>query len=188
MTTTAKRSRQPRLTCKPHRPRSTSSVRSAASPPPMLLRLPPPSVRLTQRVSAPPPITGASASSPRPEASRAARAPRRALPQYAPPPGPLCRRPRRPALAEMPMSNGTALIIGGGPGISASCARLFAKNSLKVAVAARTPDKPVRRELRDDQGFLLSAADAADPADMEGLFADVARDLDAPTSANSPSM
>lgn len=79
------------------------------------------------------------------------------------------------------MSNGTALIIGGGPGISASCARLFAKNSLKVAVAARTPDKPVLLQLKDDHGVHLYAADAADPADMEGLFADVARDLGAPT-------
>ena len=31
-----------------------------------------------------------------------------------------------------------ALIVGGGPGISASCARLFSKDGMKVAVAART--------------------------------------------------
>ncbi len=29
-----------------------------------------------------------------------------------------------------------ALIIGGGPGVSASCARLFAREGMKVAVAA----------------------------------------------------
>ncbi|HLM12993.1 MAG TPA: oxidoreductase, partial [Reyranella sp.] len=35
-----------------------------------------------------------------------------------------------------------ALIVGGGPGISSSCARLFAKEGMRVAVAARQPDKP----------------------------------------------
>ena len=36
-----------------------------------------------------------------------------------------------------------ALIVGGGPGISSSCARLFSANGMRVAVAARNPDKPV---------------------------------------------
>ena len=36
-----------------------------------------------------------------------------------------------------------ALIVGGGPGISASCARLFAEQGMRVGVAARTPDKSV---------------------------------------------
>ena len=40
-------------------------------------------------------------------------------------------------------NNAVTLIVGGGPGISASCARLFAKEGMKVAVAARNPDKPV---------------------------------------------
>jgi len=35
----------------------------------------------------------------------------------------------------------TALIVGTGPGLSASLARLFAKNGLKVALAARRTDK-----------------------------------------------
>jgi NAD(P)-dependent dehydrogenase (short-subunit alcohol dehydrogenase family) len=77
--------------------------------------------------------------------------------------------------------SGTALIIGGGPGISASCARLFAKNGLKVAVAARTPDKPVLLKLKQDHGVHLYAADAADPADMQRLFDTVTRDLGNPT-------
>lgn len=34
-----------------------------------------------------------------------------------------------------------ALIVGGGPGVSASCARLFAQQGMQVAVAARNPDK-----------------------------------------------
>ena len=32
-----------------------------------------------------------------------------------------------------------ALIVGGGPGISASCARLFVREGMTVAVAARNP-------------------------------------------------
>jgi len=42
-----------------------------------------------------------------------------------------------------PRTGDVALIVGGGPGISASCARLFAANGMKVAIAARSPDKPV---------------------------------------------
>ena len=34
----------------------------------------------------------------------------------------------------------TALIVGGGPGISSSCARLFAENGMRVGVAARNPE------------------------------------------------
>jgi len=74
-----------------------------------------------------------------------------------------------------------ALIVGGGPGISASCARLFAQNGMKVAVAARTPDKPVLMKLKHDHGVHLYAADAADPADMQRLFDSVTRDLGTPT-------
>jgi NAD(P)-dependent dehydrogenase (short-subunit alcohol dehydrogenase family) len=36
-----------------------------------------------------------------------------------------------------------ALIVGGGPGISSSCARLFAKSGMRVGIAARNPDKAV---------------------------------------------
>ena len=35
-----------------------------------------------------------------------------------------------------------AVIVGGGPGISASCARLFSNKGMKVAVAARNIGKP----------------------------------------------
>ena len=34
-----------------------------------------------------------------------------------------------------------ALIVGGGPGVSASCARLFVAEGMKVAIAARSPEK-----------------------------------------------
>jgi NAD(P)-dependent dehydrogenase (short-subunit alcohol dehydrogenase family) len=78
------------------------------------------------------------------------------------------------------MSQDVALIVGGGPGISASCARLFAKNGMRVAVAARTPDKPVLLDLEAAHGVRLYACDAAEPAAVERLFQDVVRDLGSP--------
>lgn len=74
-----------------------------------------------------------------------------------------------------------ALIVGGGPGISSSCARLFAKEGMRVAVAARQPDKPVLQALEKDHGVRRYACDAADPAAVEALFQNVVRDLGTPT-------
>jgi NAD(P)-dependent dehydrogenase (short-subunit alcohol dehydrogenase family) len=74
-----------------------------------------------------------------------------------------------------------ALIVGGGPGISASCARLFAKSGMRVAVAARDPEKPVLRELEKTHGVRRFRCDAADPADVGALFQSVVRELGAPT-------
>jgi NAD(P)-dependent dehydrogenase (short-subunit alcohol dehydrogenase family) len=74
-----------------------------------------------------------------------------------------------------------ALIVGGGPGISSSCARLFAKEGMSVAVAARNPDKPVLHTLEKEHGTRRYACDASDPAAVELLFSNVARDLGAPT-------
>jgi NAD(P)-dependent dehydrogenase (short-subunit alcohol dehydrogenase family) len=73
-----------------------------------------------------------------------------------------------------------ALIVGGGPGISASCARLFAKNGMRVAVAARDPSKPVLVELEKSVGARRYACDASAPADVALLFENVARELGAP--------
>jgi NAD(P)-dependent dehydrogenase (short-subunit alcohol dehydrogenase family) len=74
-----------------------------------------------------------------------------------------------------------ALIVGGGPGISSSCARLFAKDSMQVAVAARNPDKPVLQGLEKSHGVRRYACDASDPAAVEALFEQVVRDLGSPT-------
>ncbi len=74
-----------------------------------------------------------------------------------------------------------ALIVGGGPGISSSCARLFAKEGMRVAVAARQPDKPVLQTLEKDHGVRRYACDAADPASVELLFRNVVEDLGTPT-------
>lgn len=73
-----------------------------------------------------------------------------------------------------------ALIVGGGPGISASCGRLFAKNGMRVAIAARDPDKPVLQTLEKAHGVRRYACDASDPAAVEQLFKNVVRDLGAP--------
>jgi len=74
-----------------------------------------------------------------------------------------------------------ALIVGGGPGISASCARLFAKSGMRVGVAARDPDKPVLQNLEKTHGVRRYACDASEPAAVERLFQSVVRDLGAPT-------
>jgi NAD(P)-dependent dehydrogenase (short-subunit alcohol dehydrogenase family) len=74
-----------------------------------------------------------------------------------------------------------ALIIGGGPGISASCAKLFASEGMRVAIAARHPDKPVLETLEQAHGVRRYACDASDPAGVAQLFQNVVRDLGTPT-------
>jgi len=74
-----------------------------------------------------------------------------------------------------------ALIVGGGPGISASCARLFSEAGMRVAVAARNPDKPVLKSLEEQHGVQRYACDAADPGAAGALFESVINDLGTPT-------
>ena len=74
-----------------------------------------------------------------------------------------------------------ALVVGGGPGISSSCARLFAKNGMSVAVAARNPDKSVLQNLEKTHGVRRYACDASEAAAVDRLFENVVRDLGAPT-------
>ena len=73
-----------------------------------------------------------------------------------------------------------ALIVGGGPGISASCAKLFTASDMRVAIAARDPDKPVLLALEKAHRVHRYACDASDPAAVELLFRNVARDLGPP--------
>lgn len=75
---------------------------------------------------------------------------------------------------------GVALIVGGGPGISASCARLFAARGLRVAVAARDPDKPVMQGLEREFGVHRFACDASDAGSVSALFDTVSGELDTP--------
>ena len=80
-----------------------------------------------------------------------------------------------------PSEKDVALIVGGGPGISSSCARLFAKHGMSVAVAARNPDKPVLEKLERTHGVHRYTCDASEPASVALLFEHVVRDLGAPT-------
>jgi len=73
-----------------------------------------------------------------------------------------------------------ALIVGGGPGISASCARLFVENGMRVAVAARNPEKAVLGSLEKTHGVHRYACDASDPTAVSQLFGSVARDIGTP--------
>lgn len=78
------------------------------------------------------------------------------------------------------MTGEVALIIGGGPGISASCARLISQSGMRVGIAARDPDKPVLQNLERAHGVRRYACDASDPVAVEALFANAARELGAP--------
>ena len=85
------------------------------------------------------------------------------------------------APSDKPDRRDVALIVGGGPGISASCARLFATSGMAVGIAARTPDKPVLQDLEKTHGVRRYGCDASDPASVEQLFSTIVRDLGAPT-------
>lgn len=73
-----------------------------------------------------------------------------------------------------------ALIVGAGPGISASCARLFSRQGMKVAVAARSVEKPVLKALEEEHGVTLIACDASDPDSVSAMFEEVSGRLGTP--------
>ncbi len=62
------------------------------------------------------------------------------------------------------------LIVGGGPGISSSCARRFSREGMRVAVAARKPDKRVLVELEKEHGVHRLPCDASDAQSVAALF------------------
>ena len=62
----------------------------------------------------------------------------------------------------------TALIVGAGPGLSASLARLFAGEGMTVTLAARDTDK--LSALADETGARVHGCDAADIASVAGVF------------------
>src|SRR5215472_354765 len=78
-------------------------------------------------------------------------------------------------------SGDVAVIVGGGPGISASCARLFAKNGMRVGIAARNPDKSVLQNLENTLGVRRYACDASEPEAVSLLFQNVVCELGTPT-------
>ena len=62
----------------------------------------------------------------------------------------------------------TALIVGVGPGLSASLARLFARHGLQVAMAARDPDK--LQKLAEETAGATFACEATEPEEVAALF------------------
>jgi len=65
----------------------------------------------------------------------------------------------------------TALIVGTGSGLSASLARLLARNGMKVALAARSVEKLAA--LKAETGAHAFACDATREADVDKLFGEV---------------
>src|SRR6266571_6601476 len=62
----------------------------------------------------------------------------------------------------------TALVVGAGSGLSASLARLFARDAMRVAVAARDTSKLA--SLVKETGALPVACDAAEAEQVEAMF------------------
>jgi NAD(P)-dependent dehydrogenase (short-subunit alcohol dehydrogenase family) len=62
----------------------------------------------------------------------------------------------------------TALIVGVGPGLSASLARLFAKHGLQVALASRNPDK--LQKLAEETAGATFACETTEPEEVAALF------------------
>ncbi len=79
-------------------------------------------------------------------------------------------------MTDIPFS--TALIVGAGPGVSASLARALSAAGLKVGLAARDIEKLA--PLAAETGAKTFEVDAADPAGVAELFADVDERLGVP--------
>src|SRR5262249_15709928 len=72
----------------------------------------------------------------------------------------------------------TALIVGAGEGLSASLARIFAREKIKVALAARKIEK--LGALCRETGAHAYACNAASPDEVERLFGLVEREIATP--------
>ncbi len=79
-----------------------------------------------------------------------------------------------------PEKQDLALIVGGGPGVSASCARLFSNEGMQVAIAARNPDKPALKDLAEKYGVHCYPCDASNTESVQSLFDNVVKDLGKP--------
>ena len=71
-----------------------------------------------------------------------------------------------------------ALIVGSGPGLSASLALLFSKEGMKVALAARNAKK-LDGLVKEINGRAYPC-DASGPADVKNLFQSVSQDIGNP--------
>jgi NAD(P)-dependent dehydrogenase (short-subunit alcohol dehydrogenase family) len=72
----------------------------------------------------------------------------------------------------------TALIVGAGSGLSAALARLFAREKMRVALAARHTEKLA--PLLAETGARAYRADASQPEEVAALFAQLQAELGAP--------
>jgi len=68
----------------------------------------------------------------------------------------------------MMMDLKSALIVGAGAGLSASLARVFARNGLQVALASRNPDKLAK--LADEIAAVTFACEATEAEEVAALF------------------
>jgi NAD(P)-dependent dehydrogenase (short-subunit alcohol dehydrogenase family) len=86
-------------------------------------------------------------------------------------------RGRRRAEGESPMPSEVAVIAGAGAGLSASLARLFAREGFRIVLAAR--DAAKLEALAAETGAAVVPTDVSDPAAVERLFeaADAAGEL-----------
>ncbi|MDT3686937.1 MAG: SDR family NAD(P)-dependent oxidoreductase [Pseudorhodoplanes sp.] len=83
-------------------------------------------------------------------------------------------------MADTPPRHKLALIVGAGAGLSASLARLFARNGLRVLLASRTTDDLA--VLIKDTGAAVFTCDAASRDEVETLF----EELDAEPALGAP--
>src|SRR3954464_9695001 len=84
-----------------------------------------------------------------------------------------------PLRGSIPMSQyQTALIVGAGSGLSASLARLFGQNGMKIVLAARSTGKLAA--LAAETGAQVFDCDATKRRDVDTLFAAVERALGNP--------
>src|SRR3984957_15104407 len=72
----------------------------------------------------------------------------------------------------------TALIVGAGEGLSASLARLFAREGIRVPLAARKIEKP--GAICSETGARAFACNATEPDEVERLFGLVGREVATP--------
>src|SRR5271169_2415647 len=72
----------------------------------------------------------------------------------------------------------TALIVGAGEGLSASLARLFARQEIRVALAARRIEK--LGALCTETGAHAFACNATEPDEVERMFGLVDREIGPP--------
>lgn len=76
--------------------------------------------------------------------------------------------------------NEVAIIVGGGPGLSASLTRTFAREGMRVAIAARNPGK--LSSLVEETGARAYRCDAVIPREVDQLFEAVSADLGDPNA------